>query len=323
MSVIEKLRQAAQHYDDEQWWRTIAFPFLYEKAVLKPYYSYLDEHEGTAVMDEDWDNLLILDACRFDTFRRALPDSGLSGTLRRKRSLGSNTPEFLCANFDGRTFPDTVYVSANPQVTVHTDDAFHAVVNVWESDWDDTHNTVRPREMVRRTLEAAERYPDKRVIAHFIQPHYPFIGEFGQEYIEKQAGIELSRRMANGGTAESDHWNVWDLLKQGQLRADVVRRAYRENLGLALPHVRELGHELDGKTVVTADHGNLFGERLGPAGIRVYGHPEGIYAEDLVTVPWFEMDWSRRKTVRSGGASERDPETAGDVSMRLKELGYL
>lgn len=323
MSVTDKIRQTAKHYDDERWWKTIAFPFLYEKAVLKPYYGYLDGHEGTAVMNEDWDTLLILDACRFDTFRRALPDSGLSGTLRRKRSLGSNTPEFLRANFDDRTFRDTVYVTANPQVTVHTDDAFHAVVNVWESDWDETHNTVRPREMARRTLEAAERYPDKRVIAHFIQPHYPFIGEFGREHIEKQAGIELSRRMASGETAESDHWNVWDLLKQGRLREDVVRRAYRENLNLVLPHVRELGEELDGKTVVTADHGNLFGERLGPAGVRVYGHPEGIYAPDLVTVPWFELEWSNRRTVQSDTASERRPETDGDVSTRLKELGYL
>ncbi|WP_266080481.1 hypothetical protein [Haladaptatus caseinilyticus] len=322
MDVIEKLRQTVDHCDDARWWRRIALPFLYEKAVLKPYYRYVHGHTGSRVMFEDWDNLLILDACRFDVFHESLTESTLSGTLTRKRSLGSNTPEFLRRNFDGRTFRDTVYVTANPQVNVHTDDTFHAVVNVWESDWDESHNTVHPREMVRKTLETRATYPNKRIIAHFIQPHYPFIGEFGQEAIEQQAGIELSRRMATGEMAESDHWNVWDMLKQGYLREDVVRTAYRENLEITLPHVETLQSSLNGKTVVTSDHGNLFGERIGPLGVPVYGHPEGIYATDLVTVPWLELDYSQRRDVTSGTSSERRSESNDRVMERLEQLGY-
>jgi len=42
----------------------------------------------------------------------------------------------------------------------------------------------------------------------------------------------------------------------------MVWEAYNENLDIVLTEIEALLDELDGKSVITADHGNLVGERL-------------------------------------------------------------
>ncbi|MFC7028080.1 hypothetical protein ACFQH8_12560 [Halomicroarcula sp. GCM10025710] len=143
-------------------------------------------------------------------------------------------------------------------------DPFHETVSVWRDEWDEAFNTVRPEAMVDATIDAQERFPDKRIISHFVQPHYPFIGEFGRTLVDEQAGMELSKRQATGETAESDHYNVWDLLQQGVITEADLWKGYNENLQLTLDHVEDLLEELVGRTVVTSDHGNLVGERPTP-----------------------------------------------------------
>src|SRR6056297_529711 len=56
---------------------------------------------GTRVMDEDWDNLIILDACRYDMFAEQVD---LDGELESRISLGSTSEEFLEQNFGDNTF---------------------------------------------------------------------------------------------------------------------------------------------------------------------------------------------------------------------------
>ena len=56
---------------------------------------------------------------------------------------------------------------------------------------------------------------------------------------------------------------------------------------IVLSHIKELISIFSGSTIVTSDHGNLFGERphiLYP--FREYGHPRGLYVDELVLVPW-------------------------------------
>jgi len=264
---------------------------------------------GVAVVDEDWDTLVVLDACRYDDFAD-LHD--LPGDLRSRRSRGSHTVEWLRGNFAGRDLLDTVYVTASPQFHFKDIDArFHAVENVWDgAGWDDDAGTVRPETMADRALAAAERYPDKRLLVHFVQPHYPFLDEG-----------DLA-----GSLMDEDGRDIWSDLSKGraEVSTDEVRRAYRRNLELALPAVERILDSVRGRTVVTADHGNMFGERARPVPTREWGHPPGVYTDELVRVPWHVHENGRRSTRADPPvAAESDATTESDATERLRQLGYV
>lgn len=267
--------------------------------------------DGVDVVAADWDNLLILDACRYDDFA-ALAD--LPGTLERRESRGTHTVEFLEGNFGGRQLLDAVYVTASPQLSRwrdRVDATFHDVINVWQGDgWDDDHDTVLPETVRDHALAAADRYPDKRLLVHFVQPHYPFIGA------EDLGG--------DGLHPDDEQPDVWALLRNGDLDvpASRVREAYRRNLERALPAVETLCTELRGRTVVTSDHGNMFGERAAPVPVREWGHPPGIYTEELTAVPWLVDAAETRKDVTAGQATATDDVAEEVVEDRLRQLGY-
>jgi hypothetical protein len=269
---------------------------------------------GVDVLAEDWDSLLILDACRYDMFERI---SDLPGKLDFRISRGSATPEFLIANFDGRELLDTVYVTANPQLYRNRhriDTTLHEVINVWNAEgWDDRYGTVLPETVVDAALDAAETYPNKRHVVHFMQPHYPFLTdetEFDKGHLEDE---------------NTEEENVWTKLMQGTLDIDpeTVRSLYDENLRRVLPSVERLIDKLPGKIVVTSDHGNMLGERARPIPIREWGHPRGIYTEELVKVPWLVVESeSRPEIVAEDSERNRDAVDRDVVAERLRNLGY-
>jgi hypothetical protein len=203
-------------------------------------------NRGEYVLDQDWDNLIILDACRYDIFAEC---NTIDGNLRRFHSRGSHTGEFMEQNFQGGTYSDVVYVSSNPN-PASVDAKFAAVEEVWQASWDDELHTVPPETMVERTIAAESAYPHKRLISHFLQPHYPWIGPEGREYME-EFGF-MSQHAGN------EH--IWLKLERGERDPERVWHVYRENLLEVLPHVQRLAEELNGKTVITSDHGNAFGE---------------------------------------------------------------
>jgi hypothetical protein len=267
---------------------------------------------GLDVFERDWDDLLILDACRYDMFVR---HSNLPGETTAVESRGSATKEFLRGNFHGKTLTDTVYVTASPmlyRLRDEVDVTFHDVINIWkEQDWNEKYRTVLPKTVVEATLDAAARYPNKRLLVHFMQPHYPFIGETGRKHFDLD---RLDFR--------------WDEVRSGDFGVPeaVVDRAFKENLREVLPSAERLMNELEGRTVVTADHGQLLGERLFPVPIREYGHPPGLYTEKLVTVPWHVFEsGSRRTVVADEPEGRRDKgEDAEEVAReRLQQLGYV
>lgn len=292
---------------------------------------------GCDVMAEDWDNLLILDACRFDMFERA---NTIPGRLESRRSKGSATLEFVRNNFAGERHYDTVYVTGNPFVSTDAGDAFHDLYEVWRTDWDDELGTVRPEPMCEAVLRANEAYPNKRLVGHLMQPHHPFIGPTGRELLDDPAGNEAARRRmldeaeADAGADDRDR-RVWIQLADGRLPFEDVREAYMENLELVLPAVERLVEALPGKTVVTSDHGNLMDE---PAygflstGSRRFAHPVHATGEPLVKVPWLVCPADERKRVAEGPPVEGDRETTArtgddqaderELDERLEALGY-
>lgn len=308
------LSEIRKHGLDRTWWRR---RFLTH--VVSRYYD-LTGQNGTPITEKEWDNLLILDACRYDLFETAFDEGGLPGTLQKRRSVGSATPEFLQRTFGDETYHDTVYVTANPYVRLLLDDeTFHAVVDVWEDDWDGTHNTVLPDVMAERALSTAERYPEKRLIIHFVQPHYPFVGDVR---IGDPGDFTIREHALGNDDAVAESLTPFERLEVGELEYETVWDAYRSNIELALPAVRRLLERLDGKTVITSDHGNAFGERATPFPIRVYGHPQGIKIPALTEVPWLEYDNGPRRSITTEPPTEDDRSVDSNTEERLRMLGY-
>lgn len=275
---------------------------------------YENPPQGDRVADEDWDTLLILDACRFDMFSE---QNYLDGRLETRCSLGSESREFLQSNFGNGTFHDIVYITANPYATTLPDGTFHAVVNLLEDGWDDELQTVHPETVVNAVKDADDRFPNKRLIVHFMQPHYPFIGEFGQQLGHKGIDNPLTQERNDETPRE-----IWGSLGHGRVEKEDVWKAYRENLDLVLPYAEEVIAHIPGKTVITADHGNLVGERTRPLPVRGYGHPRGFVAPELRTVPWFVVDGNERRPIEAESPVETDSVADDVLEDRLTALGY-
>jgi hypothetical protein len=79
---------------------------------------------------------------------------------------------------------------------------------------------------------------------------------------------------------------------------------------------------VDGRTVITSDHGNLVGERAWPVPVRLYGHPEGIRHPALVKVPWAVIEGDGRRAVVDEGVHAVTGEADEVVEQRLRDLGY-
>lgn len=257
--------------------------------------------DGVDIFAEDWGNLLILDACRYDEFERR---STLPGRLEKRVWRGSTSSEFIRGNFTGKILHDVVYVSANGWYAKLEDD-IGAEVHAFEFVERDAVGglTSRPETVAAAARSAAEEYPDKRLIVHFMQPHQPYLGPTANQF---EFGGDLTDTIRRSGASHED-----------------IIEAYQENIDLVLSEVEPLLNDLAGKTVVTADHGELLGEREYPIPIRTYGHPEGVYDENLVNVPWHVHENGEWKEI----IAERPPEEVDEfdfeqVEQNLKDLGY-
>lgn len=269
---------------------------------------------GVDIAEEDWDTLLILDACRYDMFDA---NNHLNGTLSRRISRGSSSTEFLRENFAGEQYHNIVYVSANPYVSRLVDGTFHDVIPVYEQ-WDDELQTVPPAVMSDAVRTAHNAYPHKRIIGHFMQPHYPFIGETGRKIAHRGYAPD-------GDYRAMDSFSIWTQLQLGtaSTSSEDVFTAYRENLQIVLASVETLLAEIDGKIVITADHGNLMGERMWPLPVRGYGHYSGWATPELIDVPWFESPFeTRRDVICEPPVTQTATVEDNVITERLRSFGY-
>lgn len=313
--VIDEIRKNGT---DTQWWRKRLL-----SRVVSTYFTRINRPASEPLVSLDWDNVVLLDACRYDLFEEVLADNPLPGMLSERQSAQSGTPGYLAENFAGDQFHDIVYVTANPYVNTELpEDAFHAVDPVWEDGWDDEFNTVRPEVVCERALAAAEHYPDKRLIIHFNQPHMPFIGEHRIES-RGMEGIRETAMGTDGSDRSSRLRTPFEQLGAGEVSYEQVWRAYRANLDVVWESVETLLTSLEGLNAVTADHGNALGERAWPFPIKVYGHPLGILIPALTTVPWHTYQHGDRKSVTTEEpVAEDEREVSEDTEERLRMLGY-
>jgi hypothetical protein len=272
-SVIKKrlekmkyyLNQIGKHGLDWSWWY-----FQFTNQILPLYYKRKIDNDGIYIMNRAWNNLIILDACRYDAFKykfekEAAFFKNYKFSFEKVYSRGSNTPEFLLENFAGGRYEDVIYITANPYVyTLLPRNTFFKVIHLWRTNWDENLGTVHPETVAKKAVEIHYTYPDKRLIIHFMQPHPPFIGKY-----RKSGNLFCSIA-----------------LKEGLIEAI---KAYLSNLDLVFSYIKPLIEKLDGITVVTSDHGEAWGELAPPFIIPIYGHPRGIRIPSIREVPWLTI----------------------------------
>lgn len=265
---------------------------------------------GTDLFNEDWDMCVILDACRYDYLMAS--STSFPVQLQKRESVASSTIEWINTCIRGETYLDTVYVSANPKLvrSAANNSCFHDCIFTWDQPEStaDELASVDPELVLNLTLQARDDYPNKRILAHFVQPHLPFIGPKGRELFD-------------GNPYEKSSLTTNDMSYREAFRA-----AYAENTEYVMEYVNRLLAETAEKVVVTADHGQLLGERTYPIPIREYGHPAGIYVPELVEVPWLVRDATQRPQIVSEDpvtSEEPSPDRESEVDNQLKQLGYL
>lgn len=283
--------------------------------INSKYHNNFTDHTGTDVMNEEWDNLIILDGCRADIFENMC---WFDGNYNERVSRATESQKFLARNFEGKELHDTVYVSANPYAADLSNDTFHAFYDLYRTAWNEELQTIAPDSVVDTTKEIHTDFPNKKIIAHFMQPHYPFIGELGKQIDNSSIG-----RQQGDGTARM---TIWSKLMYGEdcMSPVEVIRAYAENLEIVLTSIESLLEELNGRTVITADHGNLIGDIGDPIPVPAYGHPPEYFVEPLVDVPWFVIEGERRAITSEDPINQTGSEISDHVrEERLSSLGYL
>lgn len=299
MSLIETFPYAAselrENWNDSMWWRHRIGNRINGSFQVNVYPG----RDGSAYVSEaDWDILIVLDGCRADLLEEVV-DISLFDSYRRVQSPGSKTPEWAQQNFGDGEFGDVVYIASNGQVSNAIDPTFHRMIEVWQS----TDGVPYPEDISEAARAAGRDYPDKRIIAHYLQPHRPFI-------VSKD-------RFSEGFTD-----NPWQALAVGETDYETIWDLYRRNLEAVLEDVFDIAEALPGRVVITSDHGNLLGERTYPIPIRLYGHPGGVRHPALVDVPWGVIESDERPTIRSGEIGEVEQEGEA-VREHLADLGYL
>ena len=272
------------------------------------------------VMAEDWDVLVLLDACRADFYREETP---FSGDVETRLSRGSGTPEFLRENFRDQTFHDTFYVSSNPYVPTLQPDSFHAILPLLD-EWDESRGTVLPDTLTESAVEAAAEFPDKRLVVHYMQPHTPHLGPTADRIRERVGLRGWDRYHVHDGQSKVNAGrSIWDLVQDGTVAHETMLQSYRESLQVGLESVERLVSAVDGKVVVSADHGEMLGERLVPFGPREFGHTTGLLTEPLRIVPWQVVQTGPRRDVVSDPPVESETLTEEETEQRLRALGYV
>jgi hypothetical protein len=261
--------------------------------LFKLVFPIVFKNNGIYVMNEEWNNLVILDGCRYDIFEKIFKKRKIGGKLEYRISRGTETVSFLLENFGKRKFNNVVYITANPFVNkLLKEDQFYKIISVWKDGWSEKYGTVLPSTMIKFVLKAIKKYPGKRFIIHFIQPHYPYINlKIKNDPFKKLRNATLKGEEIEAEKPIYSLFAIYSMNLYAKINRKLHFYAYSKNLEFVMAYIEKLLKILPGKTVVTSDHGECFGEILHPLlPIRIYGHPKGVRIKTLIKIPWLIVE---------------------------------
>lgn len=280
---------------------------------------------ATPVFEREWDLLIVLDTCRTDALAAVADEYDFLDDREAVWSPGSTSGEWVAHTFDRRyaeAIARTAYVTANP----HSEAVLRNRVlppqyvpppatwpdwdpvkpeevgmldEVWADARDERLGVVPPAAVTDRAIAAGRDGDSDRLVVHYMQPHAPYIADA----VDGEGPV-------SGTCAEP-----FEALQRGEVDEETVWNRYLDNLRLGLDEVESLLENVDAdRAVVTADHGEAFGEW------GFYEHPVGCPLPAVKRVPWVETTavdrGTREPTPADRGSAERD------VAEQLRDLGY-
>jgi len=283
--------------------------------------------DGKNIFDREWELCILLDACRVDALEASISDLSVPDeseiNVSSIQSVGTASEEWMKQTFstDSAALSETKYITGNPH-TAHVDktDQFAAVDEVWRYGWDDELGTVPPRAITERAVAAGRENGADRILVHYMQPHTPYLARANNglqrsgEVYNTQSRSVAAEDYFQKRTKEKD--NPIDQLRCGEIEKETVWEAYIENLQIVLDEVSDLLTNITAETaVITADHGELFGEW------GLYEHPFHMPVPELRSVPWVSTTAVDTGTLEPS-LSPQQAEIDDDVDRRLRDLGY-
>ncbi len=193
----------------------------------------------------DWKYFLVLDAVRYDYFEMYNP---FKGEVKKVYGIASHTDRFYK---DLPELKDVTLISSTPYAKR---EKFLKTLDVWNYGWSERLG-VHPDILFKETVKEIERNPNARIMVHILQPHFPFIGY---------------PSLAWGKTGSKEMKIFGPVTQLGQVGDKYYIACYVANLALGFQFVARILPYLDGKIIVTTDHGTAFGEMI--EGKRQVGH---------------------------------------------------
>jgi len=266
--------------------------------------------------------LIVLDACRYDAFESVASEYLTFRSLEPVRSAGRNTFEYVSRCWPD-TYNDVTYVSAATPVnsdprSAYDDDVLkgqyggyvpaehiQGIQDVWRESWDESIGITPPEPVTDAAFEANGR----RIVAHYFQPHAPYIG---RQSLLGHTNDKDSR--PNEG--EPPDAPVWSQVRYGDVSRHELRRVYVSSLRRVLRSIRRLVAETSIETIVVmGDHGEALGE------YGIYGHPD-IDHPDVRVVPWGVIEGIRCDPDTDAPNTDPIGATGRSVEEQLEQLGY-
>lgn len=266
--------------------------------------------DRTHIYELDWDVLIVLDACRPDALHAIAPHYPWLTDIETHYSLAGYSLDWLTTTFTPpyrAPMQETGFIAWNPytsftdQVTPQT---FGALREVWRDGWDNDLGCIPPETVTDAAIDVHETTDCDRLIAWYMQPHTPW-----------RAVDDIERLHENQiGNEDNGRRTVWDLLRQGEMTQLEATLAMGDSLQWALTDIERLLARLPNhlRVVVTADHGELFGEH------GRWGHPKQQYHPEQLQIPVADVDLTRLDEQ----PSYQHGTTADNVDDQLEALGY-
>lgn len=313
--VIKEVRKNGHNRD---WWRGRINTYINSPTQKQ----FRPPSEAVDIPNSDWDILILLDAMREDLYSERTVELSHDFEEKTVRSKASATREWLDQNFTDE-YGDIVYVAGNPQVSKYKPNRFHQLVEVWRDGYDAETDTIPAEEVTDSAIEARKEFPNKRLIVHYAQPHEPFVDNPELNFFKWDETFPSGSGMTRTtGDAETFHGSSFRAIHYGVATQSEVWTAYRDNLDYVLKEVNRLINHLNGRVVITSDHGNTFPRFSWPIPVRVWGHPPGLRHRELIIVPWLEATLSSRPEIVDGGVNPPAEYNEAELERTLASLGY-
>jgi len=228
----------------------------------------------------DWRFLIVLDACRFDSFKAVSKRLHLEGDLEKVWSEAGHTISWY-EHYWPKHYPDICLLTAHPasfKTEYGFNNHFAASIPLWKKGVVDSH--LDAQATITRAVNIVKDDHWPRYLIHLIPPHLPFIGLRGKAFLRDLGFPRLRGSVIYEALDRYGREGGW-LELHGY---------YEESLEAVLRMLKHHQSIFRGTTILTSDHGEVIGEH----GCYYHGAEGSKYpvTAELHEVPWFHWHTS-------------------------------